>query len=602
MRKRHVDMIDFFLGGAKCDDKGMALISLATVQRRDGLRPIVEIGITHLPQVSNPRQHELDPWPIINKMDPHHVRIKEHIGILGQKFCSDNFEFGKSIYHEGDEAVTFIMNYCEDNLYNQKVLLVGHGIAEAMERDENHLGWIFADSGKVARIVDTQIMAREVGIVSEKHPISFEDLLGKFEVKEKYLINIGNHAAYVILVSILINFNEKLRQLNKHVSSTEGKTVWPESLWNWQTKLTSWKLWMNRRTPPRVEWTLFCTNCKSNAHTKNLCPHFTPCMNCKSTTHARNTCPQIPPCTFCRSFTHSQGGCPHLPPCTKCGSAEHTIYDCGGKEHNAYKEGIILWCETCGAFGHITKFCPQTSTLPDSFYDSDREVFLEEDLEIESRDAEPMDLLPSCAKCLASDDPDIREVAWSHTTEECRGDQMDLDAEDVEQRKVEPKHVEQSEAKAQDIDSMKGDSQAKAQEPEPKDVQPQDVKLKAVETKGAEEKGVQPAPVEPKGVDISAAERKSLEPSGIKPKNVELKQAETSPGDDLMYVYKSHTTLPSKSLLRSRQEAIPQAGEQDVKPQAEKQEAKIFCQKCAVKDRHLRSDATSHKTEDCLGA
>ncbi|KAF2438150.1 hypothetical protein P171DRAFT_341097, partial [Karstenula rhodostoma CBS 690.94] len=233
-----------------------------------GPKRITEVGISVLPVSQAPLSK---PVHALRNMEVHHLRLKETAHMVNGEKCPghpEEFEFGSTCFVDAMEVKqalinTFIQYDAHGNL--RPIVLFGHAINNDLDMLREYFDIDLAAWGVIVLVLDTQLMAQELGMHSGRL-MSLKSILAQYSVEEKYLHNAGNDIAQTMVAASL---------LAGEIATGNGRYQ-PEN----QTDVDNLKAMMRNRSVLSWGTPLFCTNCDSTEHLVGQCPNTYLCTRC----------------------------------------------------------------------------------------------------------------------------------------------------------------------------------------------------------------------------------------------------------------------------------------------------------------------------------
>ncbi|KAL1610598.1 hypothetical protein SLS60_002268 [Paraconiothyrium brasiliense] len=283
---------------------------------------ITELGLSSLPLPPQSTTGLLGkPIHTLNNMKVHHLRLKENAHMVNGEKCEGHpeaFQFGTTCFvntAEAKQALTDIFVRYDTNGNLRPIVLFGHAVDNDINTLREKIGFDLAALGVIVLVLDTQVMAQELGLGSG-NSMSLKNILAQYSVEEKYLHNAGNDIAQAMVAASLL--------AGEYVTG-RGRYQ-PEN----QADVDSLKATVRNRQMLHWGTEVFCTNCNSNDHFVRQCPNTYLCTRCvnnpywkhKATTHPVEKCVRPPfPCKACvestsltrqrDSMTHYVEDCPY---------------------------------------------------------------------------------------------------------------------------------------------------------------------------------------------------------------------------------------------------------------------------------------------------
>ena len=179
---------------------------------------LLEVGINAF-ESGSLRQHSSNPGPngekMLKEIYYYHFRIKENANYINKKFCPGNPDanrFGNTRFTTIDEAKNMLATSFSWEITAGEPqggicpsVLIGHDIAMDTNGLARTIGFDPISSGTVVAMLDTQQMAREVGIYNpagRNNKIGLKTLAAHFDIPYRDAHIAGNDAAYTIIAAI----------------------------------------------------------------------------------------------------------------------------------------------------------------------------------------------------------------------------------------------------------------------------------------------------------------------------------------------------------------------------------------------------------------
>lgn len=276
--------------------KNAIIVCLDMEWYESGPKKVTELGISVLPYQEGPFNK---PIYAISQMNVHHMRLKENAHMVNGEKCPghpENFQFGPTSFVDATQAQQALRDcflHGAPNGQLRPVVLIGHAIDNDIEVLREHFGFDLASLGVIVMTLDTQIMAKELGMFGGR-PMSLKNILGQYLVEEKYLHNAGNDAAQTMVAASLLAGDYATRK-GRYEAFNQADVL------NLKASLRNRNL---------VYWGIakFCTNCEGTDHLVGQCPNKYFCPRCDSSavwkenaaTHPLEKCirPAVP-CQAC---------------------------------------------------------------------------------------------------------------------------------------------------------------------------------------------------------------------------------------------------------------------------------------------------------------
>jgi hypothetical protein len=267
--------------------------------------PITELGVSiflHQPRMNEPVMAH--PLADLHSMITHHVRIIENAHMTNGELCQgypEHFQFGKTRFVTMAQARQALLEAFRCG----PVIFIGHAVDNDIAFMKSHMGVDLAALGTIAVTLDTQVMARELGLSPPTRKISLKALLAQFRITEPYLHNAGNDIAQTIIAAWLLAYE----------NSIPGSTYANPSnaIFMSVVKAQANVTWRNQDTGYGIE--TFCTRCDSKEHTRHECTEVIFCTKCAghprlgggANTHRTDKCTAVRmvvvPCEACSVST-----------------------------------------------------------------------------------------------------------------------------------------------------------------------------------------------------------------------------------------------------------------------------------------------------------
>ena len=244
-------------------------------------------------------------------MSVHHIRIMENAHMVNGRRCAGNpeeFQFGRTGFAtrlQGQGLLhSSLMKYDDDYVYEthpmqtipepRPIIIIGHAVSNDLEEFNKYLG-IDLTKYRILMTLDTQVMAREVGITGPNGPnISLKNLLEHYGItKDTFLHNAGNDAAFTMIAGCLLAHNrfnlhgEDISQMQKDVDNLKSQI-------------------RQRQNTPVHGIPQYCTRCDSRDHMASNCVVQLFCTRCadkypeKAKSHSLQKCLVVSnPCERC---------------------------------------------------------------------------------------------------------------------------------------------------------------------------------------------------------------------------------------------------------------------------------------------------------------
>jgi hypothetical protein len=242
---------------------------------------ITELGIS----IMDPNfvQDFSSPYGPLRSMVTHHVRIKENAHLINWELCRGypaKFQFGATSFADMEQTRKVLRDAFiryDTHGHLRPVIFVGHAVDNDVKMIKERFDLDIERLGVVVATVDTQVLADEAELTERK--VRLTDLLGKFEIEEKYLHNAGNDIVCTMVAALVMQFPEPL-------FVDHGKAYAD--------------LKVHHLARPSSGEKVFCIRCNSPSHFATECQQFAQCTICASyPDHSKN------------AGTHPTAKCPH---------------------------------------------------------------------------------------------------------------------------------------------------------------------------------------------------------------------------------------------------------------------------------------------------
>lgn len=245
---------------------------------------LMEIGINAF-DAKSLRQHANSPGAngenLLKEIYYYHFRIKQHAQYINKKFCPgdpDSNRFGNTRFTTLEEAKdmltsSFVWDVDTKDPQGDKcpVILLGHDIRMDTNFLANSTGFDLFSTGTVVATIDTQQMAREMGISNPsgnpKDKIALRDLVKQFDIPYRNPHTAGNDAAYTTISAIYMAlYGRTLPASTKSVLESINEV---ESA--------------SRKEVASIGVAKYCARCHRTSHFRSQCTvHIPPCSKCQA--------------------------------------------------------------------------------------------------------------------------------------------------------------------------------------------------------------------------------------------------------------------------------------------------------------------------------
>lgn len=316
---RHVDLIAHTLRLKDCKDlplKHIDILKRCIFRAIDlewfesGPQRITEIGIAELDLLGTATK----PIIKIQNMRVHHMRLKDTAHLVNGLKCKghpEEFSFGKTTFvnnNEANEALKDIFNRRDRSGNLQPIVLIGHAVDNDIDILRGKFNFDLAALGNVIMVLDTQVMASELGMNGQRK-MSLQHTLQQFSIHEPHLHNAGNDVGQTMVAAALL--------AGVHATG-EGRYMEEN-----QKDVSNLKTTMRKSSTSYWGTPRFCTNCESAGHMVGQCPNHYWCQRCAAI-----------PFFIHRASTHPIEKC-RLPetPCKACSESELNYRRDGAPTH-----------------------------------------------------------------------------------------------------------------------------------------------------------------------------------------------------------------------------------------------------------------------------
>lgn len=260
-----------------------------------GPQRITEVGIAELDAPSS----KTTPILKIEDMRVHHMRLKETAHLVNGLKCAghpEDFSFGKTTFvtsSEAKQALNDTLIRRDESGKLEPMILIGHAVDNDIDVLREKFDFDLAASGNIVMVLDTQVMASELGM-NGKRKMRLGHILEQYRVTESYLHNAGNDVGQTMVAAAFLA-GEYSTGKGRYADENE------DDVNNLKVAL---------RNSGRQHWGIpkFCTNCESTEHMVGECPNQYWCQRCAA----------VPKLVY-RAHSHPTEKC-GLPetPCKKC--------------------------------------------------------------------------------------------------------------------------------------------------------------------------------------------------------------------------------------------------------------------------------------------
>ncbi|KAF2796915.1 hypothetical protein K505DRAFT_236610 [Melanomma pulvis-pyrius CBS 109.77] len=280
------------------DLKGVAIIALTAAWWEKEPHSVTELGIAELPlPVPYDGTGDFD-HAVFEKIEgifmqvkAIHARIKPNAHLFNKFPGSgnpDKFNFGRTVFVNIEEARQGLLSIlCRPGIQGpgfQPVVLVGHAIHNHIARINEAFKLDILSLGSVIKVLDTQSLAKDVGIKPPKGTnISLMDLSRHFGMIPDNLHTAGNDVVHILINAVFASL-----QSHPFGFGSNNRTVgdFTERI----NMLVNRMMQVGKVYPPQNWGTLlFCTRCDRDNHLKESChAAYICCTICVNSPNMRN--------------------------------------------------------------------------------------------------------------------------------------------------------------------------------------------------------------------------------------------------------------------------------------------------------------------------
>jgi hypothetical protein len=248
-------------------------------------KPVTELGIAELMETGlTPTAHAEN---ILCGMQVAHARVMQYAHLINHFVGAgdpEKFHFGKTKFVTMEEVTQVLVNtfvrpreFGGGGLDLQPIILVGHAVENEFENLERAFGVDLRSYGTIVKVIDTQIMAQDLGIKAPRGPfIGLKDLLAHFNMVVPNLHTAGNDAAATLVAAVLLTLKQRIYP---DATGPPPAIVQGRSMSDVVTSVMEFG--MSALAPP---WgrQVYCTRCDHDGHFPQYCSAFLTCFICKS--------------------------------------------------------------------------------------------------------------------------------------------------------------------------------------------------------------------------------------------------------------------------------------------------------------------------------
>ncbi|PSN75525.1 hypothetical protein BS50DRAFT_479419 [Corynespora cassiicola Philippines] len=268
--RSHADLLRFALGmhidGAPeiAQNAVVNVLDCESFEHDHGL--LTEVGLVSFERCEMVEAFK-DPGPhgenILKRMYFYHLRLISNAHFVNRQWCPGDPEknhFGNTRFltHSEvksalNEAFAWPLDPNDPSKGNCPVFFMGHAVSNDLRMLQDSVGFDAAALGTVVATLDTQQIARDVGIRGRGHQIGLQTLAGFFGVQYRDPHTACNDAAYTIIAAVqmvLNNIPPSDKSLQSVVEDLEVSS---------QAELTTWGI------------SKYCTCCGQAGHLRFRC-------------------------------------------------------------------------------------------------------------------------------------------------------------------------------------------------------------------------------------------------------------------------------------------------------------------------------------------
>ncbi|KAF2009662.1 hypothetical protein BU24DRAFT_329335, partial [Aaosphaeria arxii CBS 175.79] len=179
--------------------------------------PTTEVGISSLYPHSIMRYPGFHAEFILKNIGTHHIRITEYAHLVNSfpgAGDPERFHYGKTVFlttEETRQALYKAFTQKGERGTLRPIIFIGHDTSGDFVKIKEDLGVDIMQFGSVVKIIDTQQMASEMGIMGTKGPkISLKELAQYFLIDPVDLHQAGNDIANIMFVAVLMSLRDEL--------------------------------------------------------------------------------------------------------------------------------------------------------------------------------------------------------------------------------------------------------------------------------------------------------------------------------------------------------------------------------------------------------
>lgn len=260
---------------------------------------ITELGFTVIDPRAVWKQHWPRPWDVFLHTVAHHVRIRENAHMINSDLCDgypDKFHFGRTKFVTMDEASEMLTETFMqlDRKKRRSIIFLGHAVDNDIKMLQKYFNIDWNAFGTI-HIIDTQVIAREMGFASPGQNIGLARLLAKLGIQEPHLHNAGNDIVCTTLAAVGMMGRCTIPDLEESPTGQEYYNYVKSAVaYRWDFLLNAYEY--KSRVCPSSFQTLgcekWCTNCEHQYHNNARCETRYQCQVCGVKDHKTEKCLQ----------------------------------------------------------------------------------------------------------------------------------------------------------------------------------------------------------------------------------------------------------------------------------------------------------------------
>lgn len=247
-------------------------------------KPTTELGIAELMRKGlTPTIHAEN---ILSSIQVAHARIIQNAR-LTNRFPGagdpENFLFGKTKFVAMEEVKQVLINtFARPREYGdgsdlQPIILVGHAVENEFEHVQRAFGIDLLSYGTIVKVIDTQLIAQELGIKAPRGPlIGLKDLLAHSNMVIPNLHTAGNEAAATFMAAVLLTLKP---WMYPDISGPLSAVVQGRSM----SDVVTGVMGMGKSLSP-LPWgeLVYCIRCDHKSHIAKYCHTALICQICSN--------------------------------------------------------------------------------------------------------------------------------------------------------------------------------------------------------------------------------------------------------------------------------------------------------------------------------